>query len=423
MLDDTNSRETIQRGSFGDTDSAGIPSALMQRALSTTAEGITISDPSLPDNTLIYVNEGFEKLTGYTAQEVLGKNCRFLQGGQTDPTAAQEVRAAIREQRPCVVELLNHRKDGTAFWNRLSITPVRDSAGHVTHFIGVQSDITNRKEAEAALSLAKDQLQKTNEEMRRALESAAGVQMGLLPHDFHGGKGIRIAWRLRACATLAGDILNAFWLDDAHLGCYLLDVMGHGVPAALLSVTLSHFLSPRSRGPFLVGTEIAQEGSVEILSPAGVGERLNRRFPLDLERSQFFTILYGILNTETKVFTYFSAGHPPMIYVPREANPVVLPTVGFPVGVVDNPEYEDQSIQLGLGDRLFIYSDGVTEVLNQKGEQFGIDRLGDAIRSTATVPLDEGLDEILGRVCSWSASEALQDDISLLALEVEQPCE
>jgi len=423
MPKDAESRETSERRLGASAAAARVSSDLMQRALSTTAEGITISDAALPDNPLIYVNKGFEELTGYAACEVLGENCRFLQGGQTDPMAAQEIRAAIREKRPCVVELLNHRKDGAAFWNRLSITPVRDPSGRVTHFIGVQSDITNRKEAEAALSLAKDQLQKTNEEMRRALDSAAGVQMALLPHDFHGGKGVRIAWRLDACATLAGDILNAFWLDETHLGCYLLDVMGHGVPAALLSVTLSHFLSPRSRGAFLLGTEVGQEGSQEILSPAAVGDRLNRRFPLDLESSQFFTILYGILNVETREFRYFSAGHPPMIHVPREGDPVVLPAAGFPVGVVDKPEYEDQSIRLGLGDRLFIYSDGVTEVLNQKGEQFGIDRLGDAIRSTATVPLDESLDEILGRVRSWSASEALQDDISLLALEVEQPCE
>lgn len=419
MPKDTESRESAERWLSGRSAASRISSDLMQRALSTTAEGITISDTSIPDNPLIYVNEGFEKLTGYTAQEVLGKNCRFLQGGQTDPAGAQEVRAAVKEQRPCVVELLNHRKDGAAFWNRLSITPVRDPAGRVTHFIGVQSDITNRKRAEEALSLAKDELQKANAEMTRALESAAAVQMALLPHGFHGGKGVRIAWRLDACATLAGDILNAFWLDEKHLGCYILDVMGHGITAALLSVTLSHFLSPRSRGAFLLGQEVGREGSAEILSPALVGERLNRRFPLDLESSQFFTILYGILNVETRVLRYFSAGHPPMVHLPRNGDPIVLSVAGFPVGMVDKPEYEDRELQLQSGDRLFIYSDGVTEVRNSQGEQFGIDRLCDVIRSAVAMPLEEGLDAVLNRVRCWSAGEALQDDVSLLALEVE----
>jgi len=419
MVDEVKSRQEAQERCSRSAGSPGISAALMKRALSTTAEGVAISDPSRPDNPLIYVNEGFEKLTGYTAREVLGKNCRFLQGNQTDHAAVEEIRTAIKEQRPCVVELLNHRKDGTAFWNRLSITPVRDITGNVTHFIGIQSDITNRKEAEKALSIAKDELQKTNEQMMRALESAAAVQMALLPYGFHGGKGVRIAWRLKACATLAGDILNAFWLDDNHLGCYVLDVMGHGVPAALLSVTLSHFLSPRSKGPFLLGPKFSHEGLAEILSPAGVSERLNQRFPLDLETTQFFTILYGILNTETRVFRYVNAGHPPMVYLPCDGNPIILSTFGFPIGVVDTPDYEDQTIHLRSGDRLFLYSDGVTEVLNPTGEQFGIDALCDVIRSTAVLSLDEGLDAVLNHVRAWSAGKAQQDDVSLLALEVE----
>lgn len=419
MADEADSGQMTRKHSPGRTDSAPIPAGLMRRALSNTAEGIAISDPSLPDNPLIYVNEGFEKLTGYTTQEVLGKNCRFLQSDQTDPAVAEEIRGAIRDRRPCVVELLNRRKNGKTFWNRLSITPVRDPAGNVTHFIGVQSDITNRKEAEEALSLARDELQKTNDQMRRALESAAAVQQALLPHGFRSDKGVRPAWRLEPCATLAGDILNAFWLDDKHLGCYILDVVGHGVPAALLSVTLSHFLSPQSKGPFLVGAQPDQESSVEILSPAGVGERLNQRFPLDLEGSQFFTILYGILNTETKVFRYLSAGHPPMIHLPLNADPVILLKPGFPVGVVDTPRYEDQTVHLRPGDRLFLYSDGVTEVLNPAGEQFGADSLCDVFRSAATLPLDDCLDEVLDRVRSWSTGSALQDDVSLLALEVD----
>ncbi len=401
-------------------DSFAVSYDLMQRALSVSAEGITISDPSLPDNPLIYVNEGFERLTGYMAAEVIGKNCRFLQGSQTDPRAAEEIHTAMREGRSCVVELLNHRKDGTTFWNRLSITPIRDVDGVVTHYIGVQSDITNRKEAEKALHQAKEELQQANEKMQRALESASTVQQALLPHGFHGGRGIRIAWRLEPCATLAGDTLNTFWLDETHLGCYLLDVMGHGVPAALLSVTLNHLLSPRSRGAFLLGSHAGQEASSQILSPADVGERLNQRFPLDLESSQFFTILYGILDTETLVFEYFSAGHPPMIHVSGSGIPEVLLASGFPVGVVERPGYENHRLPLRPGDRLFLYSDGVTEVQNADREPFGTEALGRAIEVTNALPLEKSLTKILNRIRSWSVRRILQDDVSILALEVVQ---
>ena len=97
-----------------------VPLDLKDRALAAAAEGITISDPSLPDNPLIYVNSGFERITGYPAAAVLGKNCRFLQGPDTDPEAAAIIRQAVIEETECTVEILNYRRDGSSFWNRLS---------------------------------------------------------------------------------------------------------------------------------------------------------------------------------------------------------------------------------------------------------------------------------------------------------------
>jgi len=118
---------------------------LKDRALASASEGITISDPSRPDNPLIYVNKGFENLTGYSAASVLGRNCRFLQGPLTNPDTAEQIRESIKAEKSCTVEILNYRKDGTTFWNRLSITLVRDKTSRTTHFIGVQSDITARR--------------------------------------------------------------------------------------------------------------------------------------------------------------------------------------------------------------------------------------------------------------------------------------
>jgi PAS domain S-box-containing protein len=131
---------------------------LKDRALAASAEGITIADASLPDNPLIYANAGFERLTGYSVAEVLGRKCRFLQGPGTDPATLDTLRTAIREKRAVTVQLLNYRKDGTMFWNRLSITPVEDASGEVTHFIGVQSDVTAEKQAKDALQNANEQL-------------------------------------------------------------------------------------------------------------------------------------------------------------------------------------------------------------------------------------------------------------------------
>ena len=124
---------------------------LKERALDVAAEGVAIADARFPDRPLIYVNKGFERMTGYAVAEVLGRNCRFLQGPETGAEAIAEIRAALAECRECLVEILNYRKDGSTFWNRLSITPVRDPSGEVTHFIGIQSDVTARREAEDGL--------------------------------------------------------------------------------------------------------------------------------------------------------------------------------------------------------------------------------------------------------------------------------
>jgi|GEM_PF-2030828 len=129
-----------------------IQKSLLIKAIGMTAEGVAISDPSLPDNPLIFVNEGFEKITGYKSEDVIGKNCRFLQGDASDPVASKTIKDAIKEGKSCVVELINYRKDGSLFWNRLSLSPIKDEQGKITHFVGIQSDITNSKNLELTLA-------------------------------------------------------------------------------------------------------------------------------------------------------------------------------------------------------------------------------------------------------------------------------
>ena len=125
---------------------------LLDRAVTASTNSIVITDPNRPDNPLVYVNPAFERTTGYVTKEALGRNCRFLQGEDQNQPALEEVRAAIREGGHCTVVLRNYRKDGTLFWNELSVYPVRDENGHVMNFVGVQNDITERLRGEEALS-------------------------------------------------------------------------------------------------------------------------------------------------------------------------------------------------------------------------------------------------------------------------------
>ncbi len=124
---------------------------LIRQAVEETQEGITIADFNQPDRPIIYVNQAFTEITGYHEREVLGKNCRFLQGSETNQESIEQIRRALSEEAPCRVELLNYRKDGTPFWNQLSLAPLKNSFGHVTHYVGVQMETTEKKMLEQEL--------------------------------------------------------------------------------------------------------------------------------------------------------------------------------------------------------------------------------------------------------------------------------
>jgi len=379
--------------------------ALKDRALDVAAEGITIADARLPARPLIYANDGFERLTGYPVGEVLGRNCRFLQGPESDPTAVAEIRAAIAEQRECIVEILNYRRDGSSFWNRLSVTPVRAESGVVTHFIGIQSDVTARREAEEGLRRAKAALD-------HDLKLAARVQQALLPPASLQLEGLDIASVMSPCTDLAGDAVGVLRLPRRQVGLYMLDVSGHGVGAALLSFTLNHMLSPAAEGALLI-EDSGQE--LVVVAPSRVAERLNRQFPMDRTR-QYFTLVYGVFDPAHGRFSYVIAGHPAPIVLPRLGPARPLQGGGLPIGMIEHATFNDEAVTLHPGDRLYFYTDGVIEALNESEQEFGHARLMTEIERLRGHPLRQGLDVIAEIIIGWSGSH-LADDVSLIAIE------
>jgi PAS domain S-box-containing protein len=148
------------------------------RALDEAPVGITITDPQQEDNPMVYVNDRFVEMTGYDREESLGVNCRFLQGPDTEESSIQALRDAIEADEPTSVELLNYRKDGTEFWNRVSIAPICDADGTVSYWVGFQEDITAFKEREDALERQNDRLDSfasiVSHDLRNPLNVAQG---------------------------------------------------------------------------------------------------------------------------------------------------------------------------------------------------------------------------------------------------------
>ena len=120
---------------------------VLVKILDYTRVGILVTDPDLPDNEIIYVSEGFTSMTGYTVEETLNTNCRFLQGKDTDPEAVHLLRQAIKNHQSITIELLNYKKNGEPFWNELTIDPVYLKEEDKHYFVGVQKDITDQKQA------------------------------------------------------------------------------------------------------------------------------------------------------------------------------------------------------------------------------------------------------------------------------------
>lgn len=390
----------------------------LNRAMASASEGITITDAQEPRRPIVYVNQGFERLTGYAAQAIIGKDLRFIQGPGTDGKAVNELDEAVREGHPATIEMLHYRKDGTPFWNRVSVTPVRDEQGRLTHFVAVHSDITAIKRTEDRLRAARDQLQATNKRMKRNLDAAAEVQKALLPTKMPRFAWGSFAWRLEPCDELAGDILNVFRLDHDHIGAYVLDVCGHGVAAALLSVTVRRFLSP-SFSPTSLVLHQSDTSARRIVPPAEVANQLNQRFAWDANRGQFFTLFYSILNTKTGKLRYVIAGHPPPLLLNEDGQAGPLKGSGFPIGISQEP-YTEQVIQLRGGDRLLIYSDGLTDAMNRQRKLFGEERAIRTLMDYRDESIEDTLSGTMQRVKDWCGGARFKDDVSVLALDVQR---
>ncbi len=388
---------------------------LHDSALQSSSEGVTLADATRPGAPIVYANRGFEHMTGYSCEELLRLGWHALHGPETSQKALQVIRDAIRTRSECRVELVNYRKDGTQYWCRVAVTPMHDDYGRLTHFVGVHSDITELKRTEERLRAARDQLREAYRRMKRNIDAAADVQKALLPSHLPKAPWGSVAWRFLASEELAGDILNAFRLDENHLGLYVLDVCGHGVAAALLSVTVRRFLSASFSPSSMVIDYQGDPSRLRIVPPAEVAERLNRRFAWDAERGQFFTVVYGVLNTRTRELRYVLAGHPRPILLPAKGAPASLKGSGYPIGIMDEP-HEEYAIQLEPGDRLLFYSDGVPDARTSANELFGDARLIRALEEGRDKPLDVCVEHVLRRVRAWCGNAPLRDDVSLLAV-------
>ena len=274
-------------------------------------------------------------------------------------------------------------------------------------------------ELEQSLDQRNQEILTANTRMKNDLDAAAILQQSMLPNSLPTIEGINIAWSYMPCDELAGDILNVIPLNDKHTGFYVADVSGHGVPAALLSVTVNRVMDAESSNSTLLIKHDVENGADRIVAPAEVAAKLNNQFQMENLNQRYFTLCYGILNTETLEFQYVPAGHPPIIKVSQEGEAEELPGRNLAIGWFPDSGYEQQVSQLKKGDRLYLYSDGITEAMNADAEQFSEKRLLQFLIDNKDQSLQAGVDDLIETVLKWSPSGQPKDDISMLAFEIE----
>ncbi len=273
---------------------------------------------------------------------------------------------------------------------------------------------------ERKLSQRNEELEEANRRMRRDLEAAAKIQESLLPSTLPANPHFEVAWHFKPCEELAGDILNVFSLDENNLGVYLLDVSGHGVAAALLAVTLSRLLSPVLDQSSIIKTRLENPPRYAITPPAEVANQLNRRFPMDAETGQYFTIIYGLFNVVDREFRFVSAGHPPIVHLSRINGPRLVQVSGLPIGFMEQWEYSEVQIPFTKDDRFYMYSDGIIEARSPNQKMYGTDRLLQTLNASRHLPLNDSIQQVLKDLQEWTRREILEDDVSILAVEIRQ---
>jgi len=365
---------------------------LQSAALQAAANAIVITDS---EGLVIWVNQAFTRMTGYSAEESVRRDLGFLRSDLHDAQFYQELRATIGAGQVWQGEMTNRRKDGTLYPEEQTITPVTDERGVIRHFVCIKQDITERKLAERALM--------ENTSMLKEMEIAKQIQLSLLPRSTPPLSGIDCAGRCVPATHIGGDYYDIF-LNGDELGMVIADVSGHSVGAALIMVETRSVLR-------------AQLQSLQ--RPREVVSALNELLHDDLSRAELFiTMSYLSFNLKTGRLRYTNAGHPPsLLYRPASASFAELDADGLILGVQQGAIFEELTLQIESGDLLLLYTDGIIEAEGPSGELFGVQRLRDLLAGQHRSPAAEIIASVLDAVRTFTGEESFTDDISMLLLK------
>jgi sigma-B regulation protein RsbU (phosphoserine phosphatase) len=276
---------------------------------------------------------------------------------------------------------------------------------------------------EKKLKALNQELTVKQERIEQDLAAAAKIQRSLLPKELNSLEGLSIAWKFKPCGKIGGDIFNLIRLDNEHYAVYIIDVAGHGVPAAMVAVSVFQYLQPQNGNLIIQSHENSE--TQEIRQPSQVLKFLDQEFTFE-RFDNFFTMNYVIINARTGELTSSSAGHPPPIILRKEGTLQQLKKGGRSIGTFDLRLSEDEPVvfeeeheQLRHGDKLIFYTDGVNEYQDTKDEFYGNKRFFDSLKKLRAQQVEILIEAVFQSLIVFGNSAEPKDDVSLLGIELK----
>ena len=382
--------------------------ARYRRLMDNSAVGMCMVTPGGRYDT---VNQALCDFFGLDAETLTRTTWQELTPGETlerDLRLAEDVLAGRRDHYRVTKQYIH--SDGHLIWGDLSVSALRDTAGQVEYFVSQVVDITAEMEARRQVSQRDQQnralaqrLQAQTYRLKSELESAANYVRSILPRDMEGP--VRVSSRYIPSRELGGDCFDHTWIDDEHLIVYLIDVSGHGIAPALLSVSVHNLL--RS-GTLPLTT---------LLAPELVLAELNAKFQMDQHGDNYFTMWYGVYESSTRTMRYASAGHPPALAFSVKDGGVateMLTTQALPLGMFADTEFSCDTYTVPPGGQLVIYSDGAFELPLPEGNA-SLSAFVGLCREFAATP-GWTIDELIRTLQSLTTGGLFADDCSLVQL-------
>jgi PAS domain S-box-containing protein len=350
----------------------------------------------------IAANPALVQMYGYGSLEELEASINNI-GTQlyVDPNRRAEFVRLMQERGQVLhFESEVRRRDGSTMWISENVRSIADEVtGEFLYYEGTVDDITDIKLAQEKLHRTYAALKQTQRRLEDELGEAANYVRSLLPAPMTGP--VETHYLYLPCSHLGGDGFGYHWLDAGTLAFYLLDVSGHGVGSALLSISVLNVL----RQQLLVATDFRD--------PSAVLEGLNRAFPMDRNNDKYFTIWYGVYHVPTRMLHYASAGHHPALLITCEGKGIRLQTHGSVIGVTPEMKYPSESVELSPGAELYLFSDGVFEIARDDGSYQLWEEFAQYVQEERPK-----LEQIEKRMRELHGAAEFDDDFSLLQLRM-----